>query len=103
MTFANGWGPAQARAAMMLDPTVVAAVADALTPRTRLLFFSHILSPTGMVLPAQAICAEARRRGVLTVVDGAHAPGMIPLNVDAIDADFYGANGHKWLLAPTGT
>ena len=82
---------------------IVRAFAEAMTERTRLLFFSHVLSPTGLVLPAKEICAEARRRGIITVVDGAHAPAMIPLNVEEIHADFYGANGHKWLLAPTGT
>jgi isopenicillin-N epimerase len=70
--------------------------------RTRLLFFSHVLSPTGLVLPAKEICAEARRRGILTVVDGAHAPAMVPLDLDRLGCDFYGANGHKWLLAPSG-
>ncbi len=86
------------------DPdAIVAAAVQAITPRTRLLFFSHVLSPTGLVLPAQALCAEARRRGVITVVDGAHAPAMIPLNVNAIGADFYTGNLHKWLLAPTGS
>ena len=82
---------------------IVAAVRAAITERTRLLFFSHVLSPTGLVLPAREICAEARRRGVLTVVDGAHAPAMIPVDLDAIGADFYGGNCHKWLLAPTGS
>jgi isopenicillin-N epimerase len=86
------------------DPAeIVAAVRDAITERTRLLFFSHVLSPTGLVLPAREICAEARRRGVLTVVDGAHAPAMIPVDLDAIGADYYGGNCHKWLLAPTGS
>src|SRR5207302_4059746 len=81
---------------------IVAAFREAISERTRLLFFSHVLSPTGLVLPAPAICAEARRRGVLTVVDGAHAPAMVPLAVDELGCDFYGANCHKWLLAPTG-
>jgi isopenicillin-N epimerase len=86
------------------DPgTIVAAVRGAITERTRLLFFSHVLSPTGLVLPARDICAEARRRGVLTMVDGAHAAAMIPVDLDAIGADFYGGNCHKWLLAPTGS
>jgi isopenicillin-N epimerase len=86
------------------DPAeIVDAFTRAMTARTRLLFFSHVLSPTGLVLPAREICAEARRRGVLTVVDGAHAPAMVPLNLDSIGADFYGANCHKWLLAPTGS
>jgi isopenicillin-N epimerase len=82
---------------------VVDACCAAMTPRTRLLFFSHVLSPTGMVLPARELCAQARQRGVLTVVDGAHAPAMVPVNLDDIGADFYGANCHKWLLAPTGS
>jgi isopenicillin-N epimerase len=81
---------------------VVAAAAAAITDRTRLLFFSHVLSPTGMVLPARELCALARRRGVLSVVDGAHAPAFVELDLDAVDSDFYGANLHKWLLAPTG-
>lgn len=85
------------------DPQeIVEAARAAMTPRTRLFFFSHVLSPTGLVLPARELCAEARRRGILTVVDGAHAPAMVPLDLAAIDADFYGANCHKWLLAPTG-
>ncbi len=81
---------------------IVEAAVRAITPRTRLLFFSHILSPTGLVLPAKELCAEARKRGVLTVVDGAHAPAMIPLNISEIGADFYTGNLHKWLLAPSG-
>jgi isopenicillin-N epimerase len=82
---------------------IVDAACAAMSSRTRLLFFSHVLSPTGMVLPAQQLCAEARRRGILTVVDGAHAPAFIPLSLDTIGADYYGANCHKWLLAPTGS
>lgn len=82
---------------------ITRAVDAAMNARTRLLFFSHVLSPTGMVLPAREICAAARSRGVLTVVDGAHAPAMIPLDVEQVGSDFYGANGHKWLLAPTGS
>jgi isopenicillin-N epimerase len=82
---------------------IVDAACAAMTERTRLFFFSHVLSPTGMVLPATELCAAARRRGILCVVDGAHAPAYLPLNVTAIDADFYGSNCHKWLLAPTGS
>src|SRR5262245_7113792 len=82
---------------------IVEAACAAFTPRTRLFFFSHVLSPTGMVLPARELCAEARRRGILTVIDGAHAPAFIPVNLDELGCDFYGANCHKWLLAPTGS
>ena len=85
------------------DPQeVVEAACAAMTPKTRLFFFSHVLSPTGLVLPAKELCGEARRRGILCVVDGAHAPAMFPVDLDDIDADFYGGNCHKWLLAPTG-
>ena len=88
---------------MATDPAeIVAAATKAMTARTRLLFFSHVLSPTGLVLPAKELCAEARRRGIITVVDGAHAPVYIPLNVSDVNADFYAANLHKWLLAPSG-
>lgn len=88
---------------MTNDPAeIVRAATAAMTPRTRVLFFSHVLSPTGLVLPAKELCAEARRRGITTVVDGAHAPVLIPLNVGDVNADFYCANLHKWLLAPSG-
>jgi isopenicillin-N epimerase len=82
---------------------IVDALRAALSEQTRLLFFSHVLSPTGMVLPARALCEEARRRGVITVIDGAHAPAMIPLDLKSLGCDFYGGNCHKWLLAPTGS
>jgi isopenicillin-N epimerase len=81
---------------------IVEAATQAMTPRTRLFFFSHVLSPTGLVLPAKELCIEARRRGIITVVDGAHAPAMIPLNVTDVGADYYTGNCHKWLLAPSG-
>lgn len=86
------------------DPNeIVAAAVAAMTPRTRLFFFSHVLSPTGLVLPAIELCREARRRGILTVVDGAHAPAFVDLNLADIPCDFYCGNGHKWLLAAIGT
>lgn len=88
---------------MPRDPgEVVEAAVKAMTPRTKLFFFSHVLSPTGMALPAKELCAAARRRGIVTVVDGAHAPGMLPLNIDDVGADYYTGNCHKWLLAPMG-
>jgi isopenicillin-N epimerase len=88
---------------MPRDPgEIVEAAVKAMTPRTRLFFFCHVLSPTGLVLPAKELCAEARKRGIITVVDGAHAVAMTPLDVAAVGADFYTGNCHKWLLAPTG-
>jgi isopenicillin-N epimerase len=86
------------------DPSVIVeAFRAAMNERTRLAFFSHILSPTGLVLPVKEMCEEARRRGVLTMIDGAHAPAMVPVHLDALPCDFYGGNCHKWLLAPTGS
>jgi isopenicillin-N epimerase len=88
---------------MTSDPeAIVAAARNAMTDKTRLFFFSHVLSPTGLVLPARELCALARKKGILTVIDGAHAPGMLPLDVSAVGADFYAANCHKWMLAPNG-
>src|SRR5437773_5782793 len=89
---------------MARDPgEIIDAAVRAMAPRTRVFFFSHVLSPTGMVLPAKELCAAARQRGILTVVDGAHAPAMIPVAMDELGCDFYGANCHKWMLAPTGS
>jgi len=82
---------------------IVDLFAKALTPRTRIIHFSHITTVTGVVLPAKEICAMARRRGVLTHVDGAHAIGQIPLNLRDIGCDFYATSPHKWLMAPKGT
>lgn len=82
---------------------IVAAAVEAMTPRTRLLFFSHVLSPTGLVLPAVELCREARARGIRTMIDGAHAAAFVPLRLGDLPCDFYGGNCHKWLLAPTGS
>jgi isopenicillin-N epimerase len=80
----------------------VAALLEKITPRTKLLLIDHVTSPTGIVLPMEKIIDEMKARGIRVLVDGAHAPGMIPLNLDAMGADFYTGNCHKWLCAPKG-
>jgi selenocysteine lyase/cysteine desulfurase len=76
---------------------------DAITPRTRVMFFSHITTVTGVVLPAKELCALARSKGILSAVDGAHVPGMMKLNVHDLGCDMYSSSPHKWLQATKGT
>ncbi len=82
---------------------VLNLINDAITPRTRVLFFSHITTATGVVLPAKELCALARSKGIISAVDGAHVIGMMRLNVHDLGCDMYSSSPHKWLMAPKGT
>ena len=83
--------------------TVLNLFSDAITPRTRVIFFSHVTTVTGVVLPVKEICALARSKGILSAVDGAHVPGMMKLDIHDLGCDMYSASPHKWLQATKGT
>jgi len=87
----------------LTDPSeVVEALFAHASERTRVVYVSHVTSSTGLVLPLEEIVARARALGLVTVVDGAHAPAQVPLDLATLGADYYGGNAHKWLSAPKG-
>lgn len=82
---------------------LVESILQQLPPRAKLLVISHITSPTALILPVEQLCRRVRERGILVCIDGPHAPAHVPLDLDALECDFYVASCHKWLAATLGS
>lgn len=85
------------------DDDIIAKYMEAVTPNTKVMHITQVINWTGQILPAQKLCTEAKKRGIATVVDGAHAFAHINSNISEIGCDYYGTSLHKWLSAPFGT
>ncbi len=85
------------------DETVIKAYVDATTSRTKIWHITHLITWTGQILPAAKLCAEARKRGIISVVDAAHSFAHIDFKISDLNCDYFGTSLHKWLCAPFGT
>jgi len=101
------WGARYVRRHVSLPITsaeeVIEAIWAGVNDRTKVLFLSHITSPTAIIFPIAELIARARAAGIVTVIDGAHAPGQITLDLEALGVDFYVGNCHKWMMTPKGS
>jgi isopenicillin-N epimerase len=82
--------------------TFITNLFDKVTSKTKVIFLSHITSPTSLIFPVAKVCEKARSMGIISIIDGAHAPGQIPLDLSDLGTDYYVGNLHKWLCAPKG-
>ena len=82
---------------------ITESILGLITKKTKLIFIDHVTSETAMIMPVKKICNEANRLGIDIFIDGAHAPGMIPLDISAINPTYYTGNCHKWICAPKGS
>jgi isopenicillin-N epimerase len=96
------WRFVAARTGATYVQVPVEQLRETIGPHTRVVFASHITSPTARIFPVEEIVAAAREAGALSIVDGAHAPGQLPLDLDALAAGVYAGNCHKWMCAPKG-
>ncbi len=81
---------------------IIEKIINQITPKTKIIILDHIASPTALIFPVKEIIELCRSKGIITIIDGAHAPGMLELNIESLGADFYTGNCHKWMFTPKG-
>lgn len=105
--FCDRAGASYVRAPVSVPFTTAQAIVEqvwaSVTERTRAIYISHITSSTSAIMPVSELCQRARDAGIISIIDGAHVPGQLPLDLAALDADFYAGNFHKWVCSPRGS